>query len=76
MLLKPVGYRAGPALSAARRHPRRPDRRAQHRLQGELGLAGSVLGGSGMGGALPESARLDGLRREVHARQHPGLGWR
>ena len=63
-------------VSAARRGAWRPDRRHERRLQGELGIAGPGVGGTGLGGAVSQPARLDELRREVHAREHHGLGRR
>ena len=76
VLVKPVGYQAGPAVSAARGRPRRPDRRAHQRLQDRCPQRRAALGRAGLGGAVPEPARQQQLRREVHARQHSRLGRR
>ena len=76
ILVKPVGYEAGQALSAAGRRPWRSDRRAHQRLQAAAFTTADSSGPVGLGGALPEPARQHQLRREVHARQHPRLGRR
>ena len=76
VLVKPVGYQAGRKYPLLVDVHGGPDRRAHQRLQGRRPQRRPALGRAGLGRALPEPARQQQLRREVHAREHPRLGRR
>ena len=71
VLVKPVGYQAGTALSADRRDPRRPGVGRHPQLQRRLRLAG--LRRRRLHGAPPELPRLDQLRRQAQDRHRRQL---
>ena len=74
VLVKPVGYRAGPALPADRRHPRRPGLGRHPVVQRRLRLAG--VRRRRLRRAAPELPRLHQLRQQARRPTSSATTWR